>query len=225
MLPWPALSLLLAVNPPAPGAEPVRVGGEPSIRVESLEDGGHRSGVFAVTTPLPEGYPRPTPPGTAEIKTHPVVRRAEVDAESAGSGGGFWPLFRHIQSRGIEMTSPVEMDYHGMRPGGEPEGESWTMSFLYRDRDQGPTGSDGRVEVVDLPAMTVLAVGVPGEGRGNAMVDAYQWAGRWLEDHPEWEVAGDVRTLQYDGPSVPSSRKWSELQVPIRPSGSVAVAD
>ena len=218
MPPCAVLSFLLSVTPPAPGAEPVRVGGDTSVRVERLGEEGWRSGVFAVTTPLPEGYPRPTPPGAVEIKTHPVVRRAEVDGAAAGADGAFWPLFRHIQSRGIEMTSPVEMDYHGMRPGGAPEGEGWTMSFLYRHRDQGPTGVEGRVEVADLPALTVLALGVAGEGRGPAMVEAYERASAWLEEHPEWSVAGDVRTLQYNGPSVPSRRKWSELQVPIRPS-------
>ena len=40
------------------------------------------AGKCEIEAPLPEGYPPPTPPECVEIKTYPVVRRAEV----SGSG-------------------------------------------------------------------------------------------------------------------------------------------
>lgn len=112
---------------PAPG-ELVRVSGEakpPEFRDGSFYWGGR----LAITTPLPDGYPAPTPPNAVEIKTYPPVRRAEFAAPDrlkakpdSGMSTGFWPLFNHIKKRDIAMTSPVEMDYNDVGPGPKKEG-------------------------------------------------------------------------------------------------------
>ncbi len=177
-----------------------------------------------IEAPLPVGYPAPTPPGMIELKTYPSVRRAEYSAKGSSNFGmnvGFWPLFNHIKKNDIAMTSPVEMDY---RPTGErsplapmqdAEG-SWTMSFLYRTRDLGPTGEDGRVKIVDTPELVVLSIGMKGPygmGTVNAGMEALQ---KWFDGQQEWEPAGDPRGLNYNGPQVPMARKWSEVQVPVR---------
>ena len=177
-----------------------------------------------IEAPLPVGYPAPTPPGMIELKTYPSVRRAEYSAKGSSNFGmnvGFWPLFNHIKKNEIAMTSPVEMDY---RPTGErtpltpmkdAEG-SWTMSFLYRTRDLGPTGEDGRVKIVDTPELVVLSIGMKGPygvGTMNAGMEALQ---KWFDGQQEWEPAGDPRGLNYNGPQVPMARKWSEVQVPVR---------
>jgi hypothetical protein len=177
-----------------------------------------------IEAPLPEGYPAPTPPGMIELKTYPSVRRAEYSAKGSSNFGmnvGFWPLFNHIKSREIAMTSPVEMDY---KPAGErtplapmqdAEG-SWTMSFLYRKADLGPTGEDGRIKIVDTPEMTVLSIGMRGAygmGTVNSGMDALS---KWLAAQSQWEAIGDPRGLNYNGPEVSMKNKWSEVQIVVR---------
>lgn len=182
-----------------------------------------------VEAPLPEGYPRPTPPGAIELKHYPVVRRAEVTANAElmpelGSNMAFFPLFRHIQRRDIEMTSPVEMDYPAqMFPTLElpeqAEGDTWTMSFLYREVEQGPTGDDPRdqrVTVRDLPPMTMLSIGVTGPYGRSSVEPGFEKLLAWLAENPQWEIAGPVRVFHYNGPSVPNRLKWSEAQIPVR---------
>lgn len=213
----------------APGAAPAARAdaGEsaqpPRPAVERTRD-GFRAGTARINTPLPEGYPDPTAPGAIEIKTYPVVRRAMVSGEramNAGMNSAFWPLFRHIQRRDIEMTSPVEMDYQGLTstPGDNPE--SWTMSFLYRTTNQGPVGTDtkspgGVVTVEDLPAMEVAAIGFQGPYRIEVVKMNLARLEAWLAAQPEWERAGEPRALFYNGPEQRESRKWGEVQVPIR---------
>ncbi len=195
-----------------------RVGGNLEATITG-ENGDYRFGKSRVDTHLPEGYPEPTPPGAIDIKHYPPVRRAEVSGRvnpNLGMNLGFWPLFQHIQRREIAMTSPVEMDYHGWD--GDVSGPGrWTMSFLYRTADLGPTGSDGRIEVVDSEPLTVLAIGLTGRyhlstvRRGLAELEA------WLAEQDEWRATGDPRAFYYNDPSVPNDRKWLEVHLPIKP--------
>ncbi|MDX2118803.1 MAG: heme-binding protein [Planctomycetota bacterium] len=163
---------------PAAG-QTLRIGGDLKIEIGRRgESGGSAEdvrftceGVNTIDTPLPVGYPDPTPPGAIDLKMYPSVRRAQVSGETSrgreGMNEGFWPLFRHIQRREIAMTSPVEMEY---RPGegsiaeadnadvaktesasggvtkpkndSSASNEKWTMAFLYRRAEQGATGDD-----------------------------------------------------------------------------------
>jgi len=210
-----------------------RVGGDTDARVELVERPGenaddaergklYRSGEVSTGAKLPVGYPAPTPPGAIEIKSYPVVRRAEVSGEMAGGSPdrrGFFPLFRHISREGIPMTAPVEMEY-GMGPDGEAE--EWTMAFLYESEADGPTGeARGGVVVTDAPPVTVLSLGV--QGRGGIGGDQGRAAPllEWLGTSQRWRrVEGaPLRVLGYNGPSVPPSRQWWEVQVVIEPAG------
>lgn len=214
---------VLATAAPAPG-KVVRLRGDAAV-VPALSGDGYVLPALGlrIEAPLPEDYPPPTPPEMIELKTYPVVRRAEYRAAgrtSIGMNLGFWPLFNHITKREIAMTSPVEMDYR-TREGGEPLAAvaptgSWTMSFLYRSRELGPTGADGRVVVVDAPAVTVVSVGILGPygvdttNRGVAELRA------WFAKQSAWEPAGNPRALHYNGPSIPNDLRWSEVQMPVR---------
>ena len=210
----------------------MRVAGEVPDNVELVLEGEEwRFGRMRIEAPLPKGYPAPTPAGTMEIKTYPSVRRAEVTASgnsNLGSNLAFWPLFNHIKDRDIAMTSPVEMDYRGMASDdGTSLDESkgtWTMSFLYRTADLGPTGEDGRIKIVDTPPVTVLSIGMRG-GYGMSKVNEGLAALReWLAAHPQWEACGEPRALNYNGPAVRMKDKWSEVQLPVRLAAAGAPA-
>lgn len=214
---------------PIPSAEPdegksVRVRGD--AKIDRPAEGVFAFGPMLINTPLPVGYPDPTPPGAIEIKRYPVVRRAEVTGRMSpgiGMNLAFFPLFQHIKSRDIAMTAPVEMNYTGTRnktpEGGDARPESWTMSFLYRRTDQGPTGKDQKrsnVQVVDVPAITVVSLGVRGPYNYAHMQKEWQALEEWLNEQSIWEAAGEPRALHYNGPERREADLWSEVQIPIR---------
>lgn len=214
--------------------EAFRVGGDLFAKVEQRGE----SFVWqqlAVTTPLPRGYPPPTPPGAIELKHYPTVRRAQFSGRrnaDRGMNSGFWPLFRHISARDIEMTSPVEMEYHGMSVSGgdapaeaaaratAPPGDEWTMSFLYRTADLGPTGDDGVVRVADTPSVTVLAVGLRGDYTQARVRAGLDQLAEWLAAQREWEPAGSARAMFYNGPDTKRQNLWGEAQIPVRPKAA-----
>ncbi len=89
------------------------------------------------------------------------------------------------------------------------------MAFLYEHPAQGASGTQGRVAVLDLPAIDVLSIGLRGERlEGNLRV-----ARRALEERLAKDglvPAGAFRTLGYNSPMVPSAQRFWELQVPVR---------
>jgi hypothetical protein len=216
-----------AIAEPAEG-QTVRIGGDTDVRIES-RDGNFYFERCSITTPLPEGYPDPTPPGAIDLKRYPSVRRAEFSGSMTpdlGMNMAFFPLFNHIKDRRIAMTSPVEMNFTGVdrpatdtTPAARPEG--WTMSFLYRRAEQGPTGVDPareRVRVVDAPAVTVVSMGVKGSQSWSRIRREARELERWLEEGglPGWERAGEMRALYYNGPEKREADKWAEVQIPVR---------
>ncbi|MDX2131444.1 MAG: heme-binding protein [Planctomycetota bacterium] len=206
----------LPAQPLAPG-QIVRVGGDMNTRITE-RDGEFFVGPLSIDTPLPEGYPDPTPPGAMDIKTYPAVRRAEFRGTSTPESGmdrAFWPLFNHIKSRDIAMTSPVEMDYNDVQDADSAKSRDWTMSFLYRYQDQGPTGEDGAVVVRDAPPVTVLAMGVKGDYGMEKARPAMEQIEAWLAANPQWRAAGNWRSLYYNGPKLMWWNKWGEIQIPV----------
>ncbi len=207
-----------------------------------------------VDTPLPVGYPAPTAPGAIELKWYPSVRRAEVTGKATqtpeqGRNSTFWPLFKHIESRQIAMTAPVEMDYRGQtttaasdagtettsrgrsmatgsawsnghnRP---PEGDdaNWSMAFLYRTQENGPTGEDGVVKVYDAPEVMVISIGQRGSYSKSRREEGIRLLREWLAQNPQWEEAGPPRGLLYNDPFTLPWNLWSETQIPVKLAGS-----
>jgi hypothetical protein len=224
-----AVGVVVPTTAPAAGGVVRLVGGE-EIAVREEKGSFFFGDGMAVTTPLPVGYPQPTPVGAIEMKTYPSVRRAEVSGRlnpAVGMTMGFFPLFQHIKRRDIAMTSPVEMDYRGWEvtadeSNGGPSG--WTMSFLYRKPEQGPTGKDAAnedVQVVDTAEVTVIAVGLRG-GYGLGMIRrGVQALHKWVDAQDEWEIAGEPRAFYYNGPDTWDKDKWAEAQLPVRRVGVV----
>lgn len=206
-------------NAPTPNK---RVAGD--LEAQITRDGdSFRFDRCLIDTPLPQGYPDPTPPGAIEIKNYPAVRRAEVSGSTPGDLGmnaAFFPLFFHIQRRQIAMTAPVEMDYRDRNADGRDDG--WTMSFLYRTADLGPAGrddADQQIAVVDAQPVQVLSIGMRGRYSRARVERGLKKLRAWLADHPEWQAAGEPRALFYNGPDRPAADLWFESQIPIRSVG------
>lgn len=210
---------------PAPGTAR-RVGGDRSAAITG-QDGDFRAGPCRIDTPLPAGYPPPTPPGAIDLKTYPGVRLAEVTGTGnpdAGMNRAFWPLFNHIKKHDIAMTSPVEMSYGGLTPDAPRSPDAWSMAFLYRTPDLNATGQDGQVTVRDAQPVTVVAFGLRGD-YSMALVERGMLAIEdWFASNPDWEPAGNWRTLYYNGPALRFWNKWAEVQMPVRPAVRAASA-
>lgn len=202
---------------PAPG-QAVRVGGDTAASVTG-EDGDFRAGRVRIDTPLPVGYPPPTPPGAIDLKTYPSVRLAEVSGTEhpdRGMNRTFWPLFNHIKKHDIAMTSPVEVSYRGMETRGQPE--SWSMAFLYRTPELNEVGEEGVVTVRDAGPMTVVTIGLRGQYTLARAQEGMSQIESWLAENPQWRPAGEWRSLYYNGPMLFSWNKWAEVQLPVEPA-------
>ena len=161
---------------------------------------------------LPAGVPGFAVLDEVEVRTYPTYRMVKT-AMKGGSMGAFWPLFNHIKDNEIAMTTPVQVDY---AEDGERQREA-SMAFLYGSPDLGPLRKDGAVEVVDVPPLTVLTLGSRGYDRKSRVDELRERMAAWLADHPEWEVAGAMRTMGYNSPSVAGNRRYFEVQIPIKP--------
>jgi len=144
-----------------------------------------------------------------ELKQYPAYRMAR--AESHGLGGGFWTLFRHIESHQIAMTAPVEMTYAGAEAPREQR-----MAFLYGSRDLGETGTDGEVVVLDVEPAWVVSLGCRGRMTRSRVAEARTELERWIAANAAWEVAGPLRSMGYNSPMVPAARSAFEVQLPVR---------
>lgn len=200
-----------------------RVSGSVQVEAKQQPDGTvyYYSKPYRVTTPLPVGYPPPTPPGAIDIKRYPEVRRATYSGKGEGPDGmrnsaaGFWPLFAHIKTRGIAMTAPVEIEYEGLETDDQNGIEGWQMSFLYRDKGLGSTESYANIAVKDAQPMTVFSTGVAGNATRDSMNDAMQILEDAIAMTGGWQTAGPVRVLGYNGPDVRANERWSEVQLPV----------
>lgn len=162
-----------------------------------------------VEAPLPDGFPTYTPVGEIEVKHYPAYRKAEASGRVA-----FWTLFQHISSAGISMTAPVEMTY---QDDGPPVGKERSMAFLYGNKNVGAPGQQGNVDVIDVPAATVVSLGMRGQRSDGALVQAERRLRKWLEQNEgQYEQAGPVRVMGYNSPFVARDRQFFEVQIPIR---------
>ena len=171
---------------------------EAGRRTESaLRDAPVAKDDFRVTmeAPLPEGFPGPGPVGQVVLKEYPSYRMAR-----SSGGSAFGSLFMHIKRNDIAMTTPVEMT---MQAEGGGELRQQDMAFLYESTEQGRTGRDGRVTVMDRESVKVLSIGLRGPLTTRKMNEAKRSVEASLANAEGWERSG---RLAADG-----------LQQPLRP--------
>lgn len=165
--------------------------------------------------PVPDGWPAPAPVGDVVLKSYPAYRMAQAPMRTEGDMSAFWKLFQHIQSNDIPMTAPVQMD-HAPAKAGEV-GERMAMAFLYEKGDRGQTGAQGNVEVVDVPAAIYVSIGARGYETADAIDDMCAALRQWLATHaPRYEVAGPMRVMGWNSPSVRGDRRFYEVELPVR---------
>ncbi len=168
--------------------------------------------------PLPEGFPGMTPVGELVLKRYPAYRMAQADMAGSSrrqrEGSAFNQLFNHIKSSNVAMTAPVRMDYAvtGDRL------RQQAMAFLYESPRQGRTGPDGPVRVVDVPESWALSIGYRGNYSADDIDDAQQRFDSWIRAHAdEYELAGPLRVMGWNSPWVWGSKRYFEVQQPVRP--------
>jgi hypothetical protein len=167
--------------------------------------------------PLPDGFPPTAPVDETVLKRYPAYRMARADMGSANMSGPFMKLFRHIQDADIAMTAPVQVDL-----GDDGRSRGGTMAFLYRHPDQGTAGRADAVEVVDVPAGMALAIGARGNESPQRLAEFVAALEQRLASHRGLlERAGPVRTMGYNDPRVPASRRFFEVEIPVRLAASV----
>ena len=177
---------------------------------------------------LPAGFPPPGPIGQVIVKNYPACRAATVaasDVNGTSQDDMFRPLFDHIQRENIAMTAPLQMDFDRVsvtaastQPSAKPP---IAMSFIYRSPRIGNPGKDGIVTVRDLPAVTVISVGVRGSYNAEHFDNGLKAINDWLRNHPNrYRVVGAPRFLGYNSPFVPWFLRYGEVQIPVVPWSS-----
>lgn len=137
-----------------------------------------------------------------------------------GNARAFWKLFDHIKGSKIPMTSPVEIEFRGLRTStgffGTTSADSWTMGFLYKTAELGPVGTTpSGVVVSDKPQITVLSLGVQGDS-SNSLDIVSNAVGKLkaiLATQTTWVQAGEPRSFGYNSPM--HSTQWLEVQIPV----------
>lgn len=172
--------------------------------------------------PLPLGFPPPTEVEVISVKQYPEYRAVTYTHKGAvqhASQVAFNPLYQHITSNNIAMTTPVEVRYYG-DSGIQVDASSDTythaeVSFLYGNPTITPTAIAPNVKVVDYPAMTVVSIGIAGAYTWESYQTHLQILLDWLRQHPEYKIVGEPRRFLYHSPMTPAALKRSEVQIPI----------
>ncbi len=165
---------------------------------------------------VPVGFPAPAPVDEIVLKLYPEYRMAKTPMRTT-MGTPFFALFNHIQRNEIPMTAPVQVDFDGADARAR---KTASMAFLYAAPDRGIAGvdtDDSRVEVVNLPPLMTLTIGARGYDSPARIAELRSALLDWLATHGQGlELAGPMRTMGYNSPMVPVSRRFFEVELPVR---------
>ena len=117
----------------------------------------------------------------------------------------FRRLFRYIRDHDVSMTVPVEATVDEAR-----------MLFYVGQTDRDKQLADqGPVQVIRLPARTVLSIGMRGAYTRSRFERGRERLRQWLRDNPGYRSAGDPYAVYWDSPFVPWFLKRSEVHIPL----------
>ena len=165
---------------------------------------------FNITHAYEQAFPK-TPVGEIEVKTLPASKLIACHGQGDyfdRSDSLFRPLFRYIQENDIAMTTPVEAE---ILP-------SVMYFYIGADAANRPLTKTDTIDVVELPARTVLSLGIRGGyssenfAKGEALLRA------WLSVQEGYRAAGPARAIYWNGPFTPWPLKRSEIHLPIERS-------
>ena len=161
---------------------------------------------------LPEGFPAPGPVNEVVVKKYPAYRAAKVEGSNM-TKFSFMKLFGHIKKNNISMTAPVEMAI------GKNDGKRRSMAFLYGNTDIGSVGEQpSGVNVIDFPSKIYVSIGIRGEQSTLVIKESISKLEGWLAENKEYSADGEHRLLAYNSPMVEVSKRYWEVQVPIKKS-------
>ncbi len=155
---------------------------------------------FTVEDAFPDGFPAPGPVGMVLVREYPVCRAAR-----AVGNNPFMTVYRFINQNAIGMTAPVAMIV-------DSQLQVKDMAFFFQQPTLGQVGQSGPVTVLDLPAMTVLSVGMRGARTDESIARAKAVLAATLAAHGVTPTGG-YRILGYHGPHVPLIQQYWELQI------------
>ena len=169
-----------------------------------------------IESPRPVGFPAATIVGEIEVLDYPTYRMARALMPRSIQGrqnNAFWKLFSHIKAHDIPMTAPVEM-----RWGADGVSMAFeSMSFLYVSTEVGRTGPDGEVEVLDVPAATVVSIGSRGASDRKRVDAERELLHAWIVSQPQrFEIIGPPRMMGWNSPMVADAQRYWEVQYPVR---------
>ena len=174
-----------------------------------------------MSAPLPVGFPSPTPHDIIEVKQYPAYRSGTYTYEgnlSEATRYSFNPLFQHISSNNIAMTTPVEARYPASTIDQPMQQGKVKVSFLYNNNAISPQQISPDIQVEDHAPMLVVSLGIQGAYGYESYQGHIEKLKNWLANHPEYEIAGEPREFLYDSPYTPAPLKRREVQIPIRKS-------
>lgn len=173
----------------------------------------------AMSAPLPVGFPDPTTHNKIEVKQYPAYRSGTYTYDGdfrEATSSSFNPLFRHISNNNISMTAPVEARYPISTIDQPLQRGKAKVSFLYNNNAIAPQQVDKDIQVEDHAPMLVVSIGIQGSYGYESYQANVSKLKQWLDNHPEYEIAGEPREFLYDSPFTPAPLKRREVQIPIR---------
>ena len=165
---------------------------------------------FNMTYAYEQAFPK-TPVGEIEVKTLPASTLIACHGQGdyfERSDSLFRPLFRYIQENDIAMTTPVEAQ---IQPG---------VMYFYigADAAKRPLSNTAAVDVVEMPARTVLSVGLRGAYSSENFAKAETLLRAWLAEQVGYRATGPARAIYWNGPFTLGLLKRSEVHLPIERS-------
>ena len=152
-----------------------------------------------------------TPVG--EIRIIELPKRIALEAKStqgyfSENNGLFRTLFGYISEHDLSMTTPVEAE---IKPG--------KMRFFVGEKDATKKRPNtGKVEVINLDPITVVAIGIRGSYNSENFQKHEKLLLTWTDENPDYEISGSAYAVYWDGPFIPWLLKRSEVHLPIRSS-------